>query len=75
MKSIVSVLAESPFYFTMPLSDRYRLVRRLLDREQAIDLSGYQISISAFLQVQGADLPRSPSLGNANLWPGPWRFH
>jgi hypothetical protein len=51
MKAIISVLLESPFYFTLSLQDRYRLVRRLLDREVAIDLSGYQKKIDTFLRT------------------------
>lgn len=38
MKHLVSVLSESPLYFTMPLRDRYGLVKRLQDKEQALDL-------------------------------------
>lgn len=51
MKAIISVLVESPFYFTMPLRDRYRLVRRLSDREEDIDLSGYHQKIDAYLRA------------------------
>ena len=52
MKTIISVLVESPFYFTMSLKDRYRLVRRLSHREEDIDLSGYQQKIDTFLRVE-----------------------
>ena len=52
MKAIISVLVESPFYFTMPLRDRYRLVRRLSDREEAIDLSDYQEKIDTYLRAE-----------------------
>ncbi len=52
MKAIVSVLLESPFYFTMPLRDRYGLVTRLRDKEKRIDLSDYQIRINAFLRIE-----------------------
>jgi hypothetical protein len=51
MKAIISVLVESPFYFTMPLRDRYRLVRRLSDGEEAIDLSDYQEKIDNYLRA------------------------
>jgi hypothetical protein len=51
MKAIISVLVESPFYFTMPLRDRYRLVRWLSHREGDLDLRGYQKKIDAFLRV------------------------
>jgi hypothetical protein len=54
MKAIVSVLAESPFYFTMTLQDRYGLVKRLRGREQQIDLSHYQEKISLFLKATEA---------------------
>jgi hypothetical protein len=50
MKMIVSVLVESPFYFTMPLRDRFGLVRRLRDKEERIDLSDYQTKINRFLK-------------------------
>jgi len=52
MKAIISVLVESPFYFTMPLRDRYRLVRRLTDKEGDLDLSGYQEKIDTFLRAE-----------------------
>ena len=58
MKLIISVLTESPLYFTMPLQDRYRLVKRLMDREQRIDLRQYQMMITAFLKVRETKLPR-----------------
>jgi hypothetical protein len=51
MKKIISVLVESPLYFTMPLRDRYQLVRRLSDREEAIDLSDYQEKIETYLRA------------------------
>jgi hypothetical protein len=51
MKAIISVLVESPFYFTIPLRDRYRLVRRLSDKEAAFDLSGYQEKVDNYLRV------------------------
>jgi hypothetical protein len=34
MKKIVSVLSESPLYFTMTLRDRYELVKRLQASEE-----------------------------------------
>ena len=49
MKAIVSVLVESPFYFTLPLLDRYGLVRRLVRKEGEIDLSSYQNKVKAYL--------------------------
>jgi hypothetical protein len=52
MKTIISVLVESPLYFTMPLRDRYRLVRRLSGREEEEDLSGYQEKIDSYLRVE-----------------------
>ena len=54
MKAIVAVLVESPFYFTLPLLDRYHLVRRLRDKEKSIDLSRYQSKIIAFLKNQAS---------------------
>jgi hypothetical protein len=57
MKSIVSILTESPFYFTLPLRERHDLVMRLRDKEQSIDLSDYQILIAAFLEVDKTNLP------------------
>ncbi|MDD2904484.1 MAG: hypothetical protein PHU44_18805 [Syntrophales bacterium] len=51
MKAIISVLVESPFYFTMPLRDRYRLVRRLNDRDEDLDLNGYQEKIDNYLRA------------------------
>ncbi|MEW6660103.1 MAG: hypothetical protein AB1424_15710 [Thermodesulfobacteriota bacterium] len=51
MKAIISVLVESPFYFTMSLRDRYRLVRRLSHREEDLDLRGYHKKIAIFLRV------------------------
>ncbi|MFZ5452501.1 MAG: hypothetical protein ACOZF2_11640 [Thermodesulfobacteriota bacterium] len=51
MKTIISVLVESPFYFTMPLRDRYRLVRRLNDRDEDLDLNGYQEKVDNYLRV------------------------
>lgn len=56
MKAIVSVLVESPFYFTLPLQDRYGLVRRLLDKEERIDLSDYRTKINRFLKSEEPDL-------------------
>lgn len=59
MKSIVSILTESPFYFTLPLRERHELVKRLRDKEQSIDLSGYQILIATFLEIEKTILPSS----------------
>jgi hypothetical protein len=50
MKMIVSVLVESPFYFTLSLRDRFGLVRRLKKKEKSIDLRDYQTKISLFLK-------------------------
>ncbi len=61
MKAIISVLAESPLYFTMPLQDRHRLVKRLLGHEPGIDLTGYQLLIDAYLQVKEAGMAGSPT--------------
>ena len=33
MKTLVAVLSESPFYFTMPLRDRHGLVKRLASKQ------------------------------------------
>lgn len=56
MKSIVAVLSESPFYFTMPLRDRHGLVKRLASKQpgekQEIDLSHYESKISEYLKVE-----------------------
>jgi hypothetical protein len=47
MKKIVSVLSESPLYFTMTLRDRYELVKRLQANEElrfkSISVTGKQI--------------------------------
>ena len=50
MKALISVLVESPLYFTMTLKDRYRLVRRLRHGEGAINLSGFQEKVDTFLR-------------------------
>lgn len=50
MKALISVLVESPFYFTLSLRDRYTLVRRLIDNEKRIDLSGYLNKVDTFLK-------------------------
>jgi len=52
MKAIVAVLVESPLYFTLPLQDRYGLVKRLLDRETSIDLNDMHLKLRAFLKVE-----------------------
>lgn len=52
MKSIVAVLVESPLYFTMPLLERYGLVRRLQCREKGSDFSAMAIKLQAFLKVK-----------------------
>jgi hypothetical protein len=52
MKTLVSVLVESPFYFTMPLGDRYDLVRRLLQGEKEMDLSAMQLKLDTFLNIK-----------------------
>ncbi len=52
MKTIVAVLVESPLYFTLSLQDRYGLVKRLMDRENNIDLSAMHHKLRAFLTVK-----------------------
>jgi hypothetical protein len=52
MKAIVSVLVESPFYFSLPLGDRYDLVRRLRDGEKGIDLSAMHLKLNQFLELK-----------------------
>jgi hypothetical protein len=59
MKKIVSVLAESPLYFTMSLRDRYELVKRLQGNGDRIDLTRYQLMVSEFLKIEEQYLPRS----------------
>jgi len=63
MKGIVSVLTESPLYFTMALRDRYMLVKRLSSKqpgeEQEIDLTRYELKVSKFLNVEDMNLPKS----------------
>jgi hypothetical protein len=59
MKMIVSVLVESPFYFTLPLPDRFELVRRLKQKEQHIDLSDYQTKVNLFLNTGEPGLAKS----------------
>ncbi len=55
MKAIVSVLAESPFYFTMNLRDRYVLVKRLVSRQRSeepgLDLTRYELKVNEFLKI------------------------
>jgi hypothetical protein len=60
MKTLVSVLAESPFYFTMSPRDRYGLVKRLAARQQEIDLSRYQAMVEEFLKAPSTNLSKSP---------------
>ena len=50
MKAIISVLVESPFYFTLSLRDRYRLVKRLADNEKGLDLTVYHRKIDIYLK-------------------------
>ena len=50
MKTIVSVLVESPIYFNLPLEDRYGLVRRLLDGEKEIDFTAMNLKLNEFLK-------------------------
>ena len=52
MKAIVAVLVESPLYFSLPVWDRYHLVRRLRDREKGMDLSSMHSKLNEFLQVK-----------------------
>jgi hypothetical protein len=59
MKKIVSVLSDSPLYFTMTLRDRYELVKRLQAKEAQIDLSRYQLTVGKFLKVEELDQPKS----------------
>jgi hypothetical protein len=49
MKSIVTVLMDSPFYFTMSLQERHRLVKRLQTRAPEIDLSLYRQKLEQLL--------------------------
>jgi len=63
MKGIVSVLSESPLYFTMTVRDRYLLVKRLASKQQGedqeIDLTRYELKVSKYLNVEDMDLPKS----------------
>jgi hypothetical protein len=56
MKGIVAILTENPFYFTIPLQERYRLVKRLMSKEQGEDqphdLSRYERKVAQFLQAE-----------------------
>ena len=56
MKTIVAVLSDSPFYFTMPLRDRYGLVKRLVSKkyghDQEIDLTTYVIKVNKYLNIE-----------------------
>lgn len=60
MKSIVAVLSESPFYFTMTVRDRHGLVKRLASKQQGqdheIDLTTYVLKVNKYLTVE-ARLP------------------
>jgi hypothetical protein len=58
MKTIVSALVESPFYFTMPLRDRFGLVRRLMAKEERIDLRKYQTKKDKFLKPEDQSLSK-----------------
>ena len=59
MKKLVSVLAESPFYFTMTSRDRHGLVKRLAAKEQEIDLSRFQAKVDEFLKAAETNLSKS----------------
>jgi hypothetical protein len=56
MKTLVAVLSESPFYFTMSLRDRHGLVKRLASKlqgeQQELDLSDYESKVSEYLKVE-----------------------
>jgi hypothetical protein len=52
MKAIVAVLVESPLYFTLPVWDRYHLVRRLRERTEGMDLSAMHRKVNEFLRVK-----------------------
>ena len=62
MKSIISVLTDSPFYFTMSLRDRHELVKRLASKqpgqEEKLDLSHYELKVSQYLNIDEIDLPK-----------------
>jgi hypothetical protein len=59
MKKIVSVLAESPLYFTMSLRDRYELVKRLRENQERVDLTRYRLLLSEFLKMEESFRPTS----------------
>lgn len=63
MKGIVSVLTESPFYFTMTLRDRYVLVKRLASRRMGegdeFDLTKFERKVSEYLHIAELNLPKS----------------
>ncbi len=61
MKMIVSILVESPFYFTLSLRDRSGLVKRLKKKEKSIDLRDYQTKISLFLKAAEPSLVKVAS--------------
>ncbi len=62
MKSIISVLSESPLYFTMTLRDRHGLVKRLASKnhghDQEIDLTTYELKVSKYLKIEDLGLPK-----------------
>lgn len=62
MKNIISVLSESPLYFTMTLRDRHGLVKRLACKKQGhdqeIDLTKYELKVSNFLKPEDLNLPK-----------------
>jgi hypothetical protein len=57
MKKIVTVLMDSPLYFTMSLQERYVLVKRLAARERDIDLTIYRQRLQRILEQAGANFP------------------
>ncbi len=59
MKHLVSVLSESPLYFTMALRDRYELLKRLQAKEQGFDLIRYQLKVGEFFNQAELSQPES----------------
>ena len=65
MKNLVSVLTESPLYFTMTSRDRHVLIKRLEAKEQSFDLSRYQLIVHEFLKPGELNLPGAPGMNSS----------
>ena len=50
MKKLVPALMDSPFYFSMALSERHALIKRLERKEPEIDLNAYWQKVYRILE-------------------------